>query len=1071
MKKTIILFGLILVFFMSFSLVVKAEEKGNVISLKIDSYPEKTVYSAFEKLDTKGLVISATFSDGSQRNIGHEEIKVIYNRDGCFRAGDGYVTLSFGEKSIKLPVTVNRVEYDLSSLELNSDSTIYNGKFQSYSELLPEIIGLDGIPLKMHAFGGSTNAGVYDIVIDFESDSKDYLLPESRVITLTIKPAQAVVVWENTSFTYDGKSKTPTAYFIDVNGKRLNISTSGAATNAGQGYTALAFCSDPNYIFSNTKTDFEIKKADYDISSVKWSSDSFVYDGSKKGVTVSGLPRGISVIGYSGNLATDAGVYTATANLSWDKANYNTPPDITHRWEIVPANYDMSSVRFDSKSFVYDGSVHYPEFKGTMPVGADGIALEYSFSTGACHVEDGVVSVIISFKTDSKNYNVPQNRYSSVCITPLGIDIEWGEISLIYNGEPQAPSAFSDKCILNVSGEATDVGKYVAKTSTENKDFYIKNDSVEYTIESAINTWLIEPSDSECYENREIVLIGKSKFGNITYSFYSDSEAKKPISSPIACGKYYAVLSVNPTENYSGLTSNVIAFEIVPVVPVSFYAKLSSTNIRAFDKLSFNDVQCYVINNDGSLVDVDFSQINVIYENADSFRKKDTHVTLKYDKFVFELPIEIDYADYDLSNVEWRYTEAIYDGREKSPLIYGLPKGITVLEYIGSAVIDAGSYKVYAKVSYDRENYNEPNLPCCDFVIKKQEIDIPHIKNIYNGEIITPISNSELYEIVSSKGYTDVGKYSVSVKLKDCENYVFKENNDVIANGIFEIIPAKISVKVSDVKRKLFEPLGDVDYVITSGIIFGSDSITVSAYREGNRVFVLSNNPNYTLNVDAGRLIRLPYPTFKAGIIILLIFSLLSLAFFLGRMIYINRDKIVTAYSVALCRWHNRKFAAPEPRKMSGIHEIPPDDIIVDNKVYDENETEEEICKQDIDVQVPYVDVEQANILITDSQAKTLIKKKSEIIYTSGNSHTICNVDTLNENFEAGEKVDINILKERGLIDDEVSYIKILSRGKIDKPLIVYANAFSLSAVKMIALTGGQAIKVSTRPIKKNKNT
>ena len=55
-----------------------------------------------------------------------------------------------------------------------------------------------------------------------------------------------------------------------------------------------------------------------------------------------------------------------------------------------------------------------------------------------------------------------------------------------------------------------------------------------------------------------------------------------------------------------------------------------------------------------------------------------------------------------------------------------------------------------------------------------------------------------------------------------------------------------------------------------------------------------------------------------------------------------------------------------------------------------------------------------------------------------------------------------NSLKEKGIVSPEVAYIKIISGGKIDKSLIVFANDFTLSAVKMIALSGGQAIKSLT---------
>jgi ribosomal protein L15 len=51
-------------------------------------------------------------------------------------------------------------------------------------------------------------------------------------------------------------------------------------------------------------------------------------------------------------------------------------------------------------------------------------------------------------------------------------------------------------------------------------------------------------------------------------------------------------------------------------------------------------------------------------------------------------------------------------------------------------------------------------------------------------------------------------------------------------------------------------------------------------------------------------------------------------------------------------------------------------------------------------------------------------------------------------------------MKEKGLIPKDSFTVKVLARGVIDKPLTVLANSFSICAVKMIALTGGEAKRV-----------
>ena len=114
------------------------------------------------------------------------------------------------------------------------------------------------------------------------------------------------------------------------------------------------------------------------------------------------------------------------------------------------------------------------------------------------------------------------------------------------------------------------------------------------------------------------------------------------------------------------------------------------------------------------------------------------------------------------------------------------------------------------------------------------------------------------------------------------------------------------------------------------------------------------------------------------------------------------------------------------------------------------------------------VDPERADELISDSLAKDLVVKESNPIYTSGWRKSIVNIDTLASAFSAGEIIDVNLLKERGLVSSDTAYIKILARGNVDKPLVVLANDFSLTAVKMIALTGGEARRVVTLR-KKNK--
>ncbi len=1061
-----------------------AKEKSTVdqrvISLSVQTYPNKTVYGAFETFDPNGLRLKAVCDGGDEIIVNKEQVAISYQNDDCFRVGDSGVILSYGGQSVLLPVTVNRISYDLSALLLEDFSVTYNGKYQSYSEMLPDIIGLDGIPLIMSAVGGSVNAGIYDIKIDFFSESRDYVVPDTRVVSMQILPFEVDVVWSSGVFTYDGKSKLPEAYYFDVNGNKVYPTVTGAAINAGK-YTASAIVGDPNYKLAGESLSFEIKKADYDFSTVVWSEDSFIYDGSKKSITVSGLPDGVSVIGYSSDRATNAGVYTATASLSYDEKNYNTPPELSHKWEIRKAEYDMSMTQFVDTECVFDGEMHYPRLEGRLPTGADGIKLECEYSAGAVHVSEGVVVVTVRFTSKSKNYSLPQSQTATVRILPCGIYVDWGERSLPYNGENQLPKVSSEKCEILLRGGGVNVGKYTAVASTNDRDYYIINDRIDYEIKKATNSWITDPQSAVCYEGKNINLSADPMFGNVQYVFYADKDGRERISAPVSAGVYYAKIFVPETDNYSGLESKIISFEIVKIAPVSFSATIKKENIKAYEKLSAEDLVCFITNNDGSTEKVDSTNVKVIYENADSFRRGDSRVFLSYEGFEISVTVSVDYADYDLSGVTWENVFAEYDGTAKSPNLVGLPAGITVVEYAGGNVINAGRYTVRAVVKYDGENFNEPNIPECIFEIKKCTVLPPVISAVYNGTDQVPVSDSPLYTVEYNGIFKNAGEYYITAILTDPNNYTFAEGDGKSCNAVFCIFPKTVNVTVKDIDKYLFEKVGQAEYKIQYDSLISGDTITVTQYVSGDYVFFKSDNPNYVLAVAPGKINRLWYPSFRGILVIILVLAIICLIISAVYLIYIFRHRIASAFAVLRCRWHNRAVSIFPPKdastdkslEMTDYSEMDTED---DYSEVDEAETMEdylppldeppEDLSQKVEAEIQpvglEVDVERANELITDALAKSLLKKEGDCVYTSGNSKEIINVDTLSESFLAGDRVDVNTLKEKGLISSDTAYLKVLARGSIDKALSVYANEFSLAAVKMIALTGGEAKKVIT---------
>ena len=292
-------------------------------------------------------------------------------------------------------------------------------------------------------------------------------------------------------------------------------------------------------------------------------------------------------------------------------------------------------------------------------------------------------------------------------------------------------------------------------------------------------------------------------------------------------------------------------------------------------------------------------------------------------------------------------------------------------------------------------------------------------------------------------------------------------------------------------------------------------------YEADGKVYLRSDNPNYQITLTPGRVNSLSYPSpeTSAKIIIGVIVTLAAALFVF--VLFLEKERILDFFAIVKFRLVSRKrrraasfnhdaqttpkeifhpeipsYTAPEAKKsreefpedegkLDG-DELPEDEGKLDGDEAPEDESEGENAREsegetEFDGEVAHegedyphksndapsreingMSSERADELISDSLAKDLVKKGREVVYTEGNAKSIINVDTISASFLAGERVDVNSLKAKSLVPYDTAYLKVLARGIVDKPLSVYANDFSLSAVKMIALAGGKSVKAST---------
>ena len=92
------------------------------------------------------------------------------------------------------------------------------------------------------------------------------------------------------------------------------------------------------------------------------------------------------------------------------------------------------------------------------------------------------------------------------------------------------------------------------------------------------------------------------------------------------------------------------------------------------------------------------------------------------------------------------------------------------------------------------------------------------------------------------------------------------------------------------------------------------------------------------------------------------------------------------------------------------------------------------------------------------------IKETSEILCKVGSRETEIlseeiSLDVISENFNAGDTVNLTTLKEKGLVSQNTEYVKILASGTLTKALTIEAQDFSNTAIEILKLSGGKAIR------------
>lgn len=320
-----------------------------LVSIAITTQPTKTVYQYQESLDPAGMVVTATFSDGSTAavldytypttnfsTLGRQVMKLEYTYEGVTKSTDLVVTVQ--GKTIAVPTQTN--------------IPTYNG-----SDKTPNWNGYDPLKMEISGVTSASDAGSYTAIFKL---SYGYLFPdgtdEARVKWTIDRAVISALPTQTGTLVADGTSKTPSWSGYDTEKMAIGGDTSG--TNAGD-YTAT-FTPTSNYKWSDGSTG--AKEVKWTIISVLVSipsqSGTLTYNGSTQTPKWQNFDNENSSVSVSAK--TNAGEYTATFTLKKGMWTDGTTAAKTIKWTIGRAT--IAAVPAQSGTLVYDGNPKTPSW-------------------------------------------------------------------------------------------------------------------------------------------------------------------------------------------------------------------------------------------------------------------------------------------------------------------------------------------------------------------------------------------------------------------------------------------------------------------------------------------------------------------------------------------------------------------------------------------------------------------------------------------------------------------------------------------------------------------------------------
>ncbi len=703
-----------------------------------------------------------------------QEYEVVYDNNGHKDVGiyEVKATIKKQESIVEeLSASLTIIKAKISNISLNDLTVPYDEQehFLSISGDLPEDVVVS------YENNGKVNAGTYEVVAHF-SESKNYEPLGDLKAILTIEQVDLdleSISFTDKEFTYDGILKE---LKVDGNLPKGIIAKyeNNAQIDAGI-YEAKVIFEDTlgNYkSLGEKKAKLIINKATYDMSNVLFQTLEVIYDGNVHSILVEGeLPEGVRILKYTDNEKVNAGTYLAIVEFVSDNVNYNPVERMEAMLTIKKASYDMSKVKFENQTFIYDGELHTLSIEGDLPTG---VKVNYSLN----HLKDvGQLLVTASFTIpDEQNYEPIPSKQAYLTIVPETLSVSLANQTFPYDGKQHFLELEGDLPLGVVAqwenNGQIEIGSYEVTVSF-NIEAY-----ASLTATLTIVTADIDMSNIYFY-GQSFVYDGQPHTIEITgelpelvkVSYINNTRTEPGRQTAIAV---FEVLDKKHYNEIPNMTAELVIIEN-QIEGITFQDKTFIYNQTYQSIYVEGDLPEGII-----ITYTNNGKKNVgVYEVTASFEDT-TGVYGHLDDMVAKMTILP--ARFAQNGVLFLDKQFTYDGKVHSVEIYcnDLPSDI-IVKYENNNQVDAGTYRVKVSFIDLEENYYPVPDMYATLTIHKKKVNMDHIRfeneeYEYDGNPHSLVIHGELPSDVqveySPNTLTKLGRIEVTVTfIVDEKNY------------------------------------------------------------------------------------------------------------------------------------------------------------------------------------------------------------------------------------------------------------------------------------------------------------